>query len=414
MNILEFNNVWKKFKRGEKLNSLRDALPHYCSLLLSQAKRKDSLDAMEFWAVEGLDFQVQKGDILGIIGPNGAGKSTVLKLLSKIILPDKGNIKINGRLSALIEVTAGFHPELTGRENVYLNGTIMGMSKKEIDSKFDEIVEFSGLKDFINTPVKRYSSGMYSRLGFSVAAHMDPDILLVDEVLSVGDMAFQSKCVRKMKELLSSGATIVLVSHDLGLVENLCKRVILIDEGKSLKEGLTGEVIPYYQDLVYRKSEEDIKRQIQSGGNKVRVNESTKVNITGVTLADSKGKSGDRFQTGEPLSATFNYNAIEKIPHPIFALEILRPDGVVCCDSNTRYDEFSIESIEGDGSIQIGLGHLPLVPGIYIIKVSVWDKDLLHPYTIRKNDILRLEKGAAATNVPKGIFFTKYQWKILE
>jgi lipopolysaccharide transport system ATP-binding protein len=253
MNVIEFTNVWKKFKRGEKLNSLRDALPYYFSQSLpwnrdrKRPDRNQVLEQSEFWSLEDVSFDVPKGDILGIIGPNGAGKSTILKLLSKIMIPNRGTMTINGRLSALIEVTAGFHPDLTGRENVFLNGTILGMSRKEIDTKFDDIVEFSGLKEFIDTPVKRYSSGMYSRLGFSVAAHMDPDILLVDEVLSVGDIAFQSKSTRKMKELIGSGATIVLVSHDLALIQNLCRRVILLDAGKIDFTVLSGGMVPMHE-----------------------------------------------------------------------------------------------------------------------------------------------------------------------
>ena len=173
--------------------------------------------------------------------------------------PTKGKMTIKGRLSALIEVTAGFHPELTGRENVYLNGTILGMKRKEIDRKFDEIVAFSEVEDFIDTPVKRYSSGMYSRLGFSVAAHMDPEILIVDEVLSVGDVAFQSKCAQKMRELMASGATILLVSHQISMIQSLCNRVILLHHGQLIKDGPTEEVIPYYQNITFKKNEEEFQ-----------------------------------------------------------------------------------------------------------------------------------------------------------
>lgn len=409
--ILEFTHIWKKFKRGEKINSLRDAIPNYLSLLLSRKKDADSLEDMEFWAVRDFTFSVTQGDILGIIGPNGAGKSTVLKLLSRIMMPDKGALHIGGRLSALIEVTAGFHPELTGRENVYLNGTILGMSRKEIDRKFNEIVEFSGLREFINTPVKRYSSGMFSRLGFSVAAHMDPDILLVDEVLSVGDMAFQGKCVRKMKDLLHSGTTIVLVSHDLGLVQNLCKRVILMNEGSSLKEGPAEEVIPYYQDLVYKKDEEELKQQMSSGSRN-RVNEETKIRIRRVLLHAGDGRHRERFNAEESLAARIDFTAAEKIERPVFALEIIRSDGVICCDSSTIADGFSIESIEGDGSLEIGLGKLNLVPGIYLIRITVWDKDILHPYVVRKNDIFRFERDNLA-GIQKGVFVASYTWKML-
>ena len=184
---LEFDGVWKKFRKGEKHDSLRDLVPALVKALLS-GNHRDALKTREFWALRDVSFQIKRGEAVGIIGANGSGKSTTLKLLSGILKSTRGEVKVNGKLSALIEVAAGFHPDLTGRENIYLNGTILGMRKPEIDRKFDEIVDFSGLEDFIDTPVKRYSSGMYARLGFSVAAHVDPDILLVDEVLSVGDM----------------------------------------------------------------------------------------------------------------------------------------------------------------------------------------------------------------------------------
>jgi lipopolysaccharide transport system ATP-binding protein len=207
---------------------------------------RGELQEQEFWAVQGVSFQVRCGEALGVIGPNGAGKSTILKLLSGILRPNKGEIKVNGRLSALIEVGAGFHPDLTGRENIYLNGAILGMKKSEIDRKFDEIVDFSGVQEFIDTPVKRYSSGMYARLGFSVAAHVNPDILLVDEVLSVGDLQFQEKCIDKMLSLKDEGIPIVFVSHNLQSIQLLCKRAILLKVGKIIKEGSVETVLNEY------------------------------------------------------------------------------------------------------------------------------------------------------------------------
>ena len=206
---LEFNHVWKKFKKGEKYDSLRDLIPAMTKRLFT-GNHRGELQEKEFWAVKDVSFEVKKGETLGIIGPNGAGKSTILKLLSGILRPNKGEINVNRRLSALIEVGAGLHPDLTGRENIYLNGSILGMKKSEIDKKLDEIVEFSGLIDFLDTPVKRYSSGRYTRLGFSVAAHVEPEILLIDEVLSVGDMSFQQKCVGKMISCRNSGTTKIL------------------------------------------------------------------------------------------------------------------------------------------------------------------------------------------------------------
>jgi homopolymeric O-antigen transport system ATP-binding protein len=208
---LEFDGIWKKFRKGEKFDSLRDLIPATVKTLFS-TNHHGELKTREFWALKDVSFKIKRGEAVGIIGHNGSGKSTTLKLLSGILSPTKGDIKVNGRISALIEVAAGFHQDLTGRENIYLNDTILGMKKTEIERKFDQIVDFSGLEDFIDTPVKRYSSGMYARLGFSVAAHVDPDILLVDEVLSVGDMSFQQRCMEKMQEKIRSDVAVIFVS----------------------------------------------------------------------------------------------------------------------------------------------------------------------------------------------------------
>ena len=293
MNTIEFNNVWKKFKKGEKFNSLRDTIPNFFKgLFLKNDNSIGTLEDKEFWAVKDVNFHIKKGEVVGIIGPNGAGKSTVLKILSGIHIPNKGDMRIYGRLSALIEVTAGFHPELTGRENVYLNGTILGMKKKEIDERLEDIIEFSGIREFIDTPVKRYSSGMFSRLGFSVAAHINPDVLLVDEVLSVGDIAFQAKCAQKMRELLKSNVTIVIVSHNLPLIQNLCQRVILINKGEVTKEGSPNEVIPFYENIVFQQTEEELKRKLINADFKVKVKDQSLVDIKEVQVIQEKFSGG--------------------------------------------------------------------------------------------------------------------------
>lgn len=242
---IRFEGVSKKFRRGERHDSLRDMIPALVRKTFSR-EQEEELKEREFWAVRDVTFDVARGEALGIIGHNGAGKSTILKLLSGILRPNRGRIRMNGRFSALIEIGAGFHPDLTGRENVYLNGVILGMTKQEISRKFDEIVDFAGLPEFIDTPVKRYSSGMYARLGFSIAAHMDPDILLVDEVLSVGDWAFQSKCIDKMHSFIDKGITVIFVSHNLQAVAGLCRRTILMDRGRVDMSGPTDEVVHHY------------------------------------------------------------------------------------------------------------------------------------------------------------------------
>ena len=245
--VLDVQLLSKKFRRGEIYNTLRDLVPALTGKIFRPA-REGNLDERDFWALKGVSFSVSRGEAFGIIGGNGAGKSTILKLLTGIMKPTHGTIDVRGRISALIEVSAGFHQDLTGRENIYLNGAILGMSRDEIHRRFDAIVDFSGLEEFIDTPVKRYSSGMFARLGFSVAAHVDPDVLLVDEVLSVGDYLFQQKCLDRMQSVIYSGATVVFVSHNLREVARLCGRSLLLERGQVQMIGATQEVINAYYD----------------------------------------------------------------------------------------------------------------------------------------------------------------------
>jgi len=407
MNVIEFTNVWKKFRKGEKFDSLRDAIPNFFKKTVA---KKDELQDREFWAVKDVSFNITKGEVVGIMGPNGAGKSTILKMLSGIYAPNKGTMAINGRLSALIEVTAGFHPELTGRENVYLNGTILGMKKKEIDAKFDQIVEFSGVSEFIDTPVKRYSSGMFSRLGFSVAAHMDPDILIVDEVLAVGDIAFQAKCAHKMRELMHSGATIVLVSHQLNMIQSLCKRVILLNKGEVLKDGPTDEVIPLYQNIIFKRNEEDLKVKITSQDSaKVKVNTESSVNISSVKINGENGPK-EEFRTGERMTIDMECTSEKPVESPVFTLDIVRSDGILCYSARSDLSGFKLPVLNSTAKLSVDLGKLSLSAGIYSLKAGVWDKDLIHPYVIRTSDIFRIvvERNNSFTNA---VIMPETKWK---
>jgi lipopolysaccharide transport system ATP-binding protein len=238
-----FDGVWKAFRRGERHDSLRDLLP---ALVKRSLGRQRAVSENVFWALKDVSFDVQAGEALGIIGRNGAGKSTVLKLLTRILKPTRGSCAVVGRSGALIEIAAGFHPDLTGRENVYLQGAIMGMRRAEIAARFDDIVEFAGIERFVDTQVKRYSSGMNARLGFSIAAHLSPDVLLIDEVLSVGDMAFQEKCQARMKQFRDNGVAIVFVSHYLPAVARLCNKVLLLDQGATVRVGTPPSIIAEY------------------------------------------------------------------------------------------------------------------------------------------------------------------------
>ena len=243
---LIFDRVWKKFHRGELHDSLRDLIPAMLRRVTGRGPSKAELQAGDFWAVKDLSFEVGPGQTLGIIGPNGSGKSTTLKLLTKIYEPTRGHCSITGRVGALIEVSAGFHGDLTGRENVFLQGAIMGMRHRDIVRKFDEIVEFSGISDFIDTQVKRYSSGMNARLGFSIAAHLEPDVLIIDEVLAVGDMSFQERAFGRIRELAQSGLPVVMVSHQLDRIAELCTDVIVLNRGEVLARGTPGDAISAY------------------------------------------------------------------------------------------------------------------------------------------------------------------------
>ncbi len=236
---IKIEGVSKKYTIGkEKDGSLRGTL--------ASIFKKQSSKGEDFWALKNVSFEIKKGDVIGIIGKNGAGKSTLLKILSQITKPTEGRIEINGRVASLLEVGTGFHPELTGRENIFLNGTILGMSRKEVTSKFDEIVAFSGIRKFIDTPVKRYSSGQYVRLAFAVAAHLEPEILIIDEVLAVGDIEFQKKCLGKMKDVAGKGRTVIFVSHNMTAVKQLCNKAILINNGSIIFNGTTSETIEEY------------------------------------------------------------------------------------------------------------------------------------------------------------------------
>jgi lipopolysaccharide transport system ATP-binding protein len=279
---LRMEHVYKKFRKGEVFNSLRDLIPALTGRMFRQQELSES-DRREFWALEDISFEVKRGEAFGVIGPNGAGKSTMLKLLSRVMKPTRGSIHVNGRISALIELAAGFHPDLTGRENIYLYGTILGMGRREIDTKLEEIVEFSGLADFIDTPVKRYSSGMYARLGFSVAAHVNPEVLLVDEVLSVGDHSFQQKCVGKLRSIIQSGATVLFVSHNMRTVAEFCQHCLLLKHGRAVALGPTDEVVA---DHIRRQSDSTLHDSSQQ------------VAITKIAIRNQDGESV-RFQSGE-------------------------------------------------------------------------------------------------------------------
>jgi lipopolysaccharide transport system ATP-binding protein len=357
----EMHDVSKKFKKGEIHDTLRDLIP----ALFKRALQGNQLRSNEFWALKDISFQVKKGEALGIIGSNGAGKSTMLKLLSRIMKPTSGEMKVNGTLSALIEVGAGFHGDLTGRENIFLNGTILGMKKEQIRKKFDEIVEFSGLDDFIDTPVKRYSSGMYARLGFSVAAHVDPEILIVDEVLSVGDYSFQNKCLQKMRSVFNSGATLLFVSHNLRAVSDLCSRCILLDHGRMIKDGPAAEVVDYYLNPKEQDSKIDEKKEAL---------------ISNMIL---RGENGNNllFETGEKIFFEVEVTGVVKCEKLSLSIEMSNEDNQLIFDTSTqRLSDMTFSLDPGEKKKITFELNLHVVPGTYRLGAFIYRYDIRKAY----------------------------------
>jgi lipopolysaccharide transport system ATP-binding protein len=324
-----FESVWKKFRQGERHDSLRDLIPAAIRALRggnSVTQLKDE----EFWAVHDVSFEVQKGEALGIIGPNGAGKSTTLKLLTRILRPNLGRCAVSGRVGALIEVAAGFHPDLTGRENAYLQGALMGMKRAEVAAKFDEIVEFAGVGPFIDTQVKRYSSGMNARLGFSIAAHLDPDVLIIDEVLSVGDMAFQEKCIQRMRRFKREGVTIVFVSHNLQAVSELCDRALYLSR-TTRALGPSAEVISKYV------TDSFVSPEATNG----------EINIVSATLQDLAGREvREPLAPGTQLKLSVEFDAVAGIDDVTFAFGVHRAtDQLMVYDGHFSQREVGLKSL---------------------------------------------------------------------
>jgi ABC-type polysaccharide/polyol phosphate transport system ATPase subunit len=328
------------------------------------------------WALNDVSFELQEGDSLGMLGTNGAGKTTILKLLSRVTWPTSGRVLVAGKVVSLIELGAGFHAELTGRENIFLHGAILGLTFREIASRLDEIVDFTGIEKFVDTPVKWYSSGMYARLGFGVAAHSDPDVLLVDEVLAVGDTAFQRKAIDSMRGLVQGGKTVVLVSHDLGNVRGLCKQVLWLEKGEIRALGPTEEIVTAYLDDVNSRaaSEQRARDRTETRGG------SGDARFTAVELLDAAGRPTDVFQPGEPIRIRTEYRAFRPLERPIFRFAIRAPrHGVTIFAADSHASDLP-DLIEGEGVIEATFEAPPLQPGLYSVALSILGPDCLALY----------------------------------
>jgi ABC-2 type transport system ATP-binding protein len=334
----------------------------------------------EFWALRDVSFEIPRGSTFGLVGENGSGKSTLLKCIANILRPDGGRITTTGKMAALLELGSGFHPELSGRENVYLNGSILGLSRRELDARFDAIVDFAGVAEFIDQPVKNYSSGMYVRLGFSVAINVDPDILLVDEVLAVGDAAFQAKCMEKFADLRNAGKTIVIVSHDSSVMRGMCDEVAWLEHGRLHSVGKPGEVVDEYVDETMAERSDhhtDEQGQDRWGTGEVQLDRLRVVGPAGVDTS--------RLRTGEPVTFRLEYTARHRVERPVFGLEIRSITGQHLWGDHSKTGSCVPDAIEGAGVMELAVPRLMLQPGSYEMAASVVDHSLLHTYDLQRS-----------------------------
>jgi lipopolysaccharide transport system ATP-binding protein len=356
----------------------------------------------EFWALKEVSFNIEEGETVGIIGRNGAGKSTLLKILSRIVEPTMGRAEIAGRLGALLEVGTGFHPELTGRENLYLSGAILGMKRAEIARKFDNIVAFAEIDKFIDTPVKYYSSGMYVRLAFAVAAHLDPDILLIDEVLSVGDLAFQSKCIEHAKRLQTSGATVLFVSHNMFSIKSMCRRVVYLSEGQIRFDGEPEDGIAMYE------KENRLSTATWALSELRNNNHQQSLRITEIELLDEDGKSRRIFDYGERMRIRIGYEAQTEVINPNFTVSFFRSDNVACCNFNAAMDGCLIPSVLGTGCVELVTPPVKLVAAQYSIHAIVRHAKSLKLYTAQVGESFHVRHHVL--NDHYGVFHEAAVW----
>jgi lipopolysaccharide transport system ATP-binding protein len=363
---IEIQSISKRYRIGKQQRTFREDILEFARRPFG---RRNS-EAEWIWALRDVSFDVGEGEVVGIIGRNGAGKSTLLKILSKITYPTEGNIKVRGRVASLLEVGTGFHSELTGRENIYLNGSILGMKKRQVDKRFDAIVAFSGVEQFIDTQIKRYSSGMIMRLGFAVAAHLEPDILIVDEVLAVGDAGFQKKCLDTMEGLRSGGRTVLFVSHNLAAVENLCSRGIWLDSGKVRKDGKAKEVIKdYMESFAGSPTSESMLADSESrqGNGEIR--------YTRVEYLNPDRTPRALIRCGDSLLIRFHYHANKTVHYPIFWFRLFTKMGTLITEAHNDTHGVDIPCVEpGDGYIEVEIESLNLLPAQYYL--SLWITDV--------------------------------------
>jgi ABC-type polysaccharide/polyol phosphate transport system ATPase subunit len=406
---VSIRSLGKRFRlyRGRQIFTVKD--------LVVRGGRASLLGGEEMWALRDVSLDLPRGRMVGLIGSNGSGKSTLLKVIGGILKPSTGTVEVAGRVSALIELGAGFHPEFTGRENVFINGVLLGLSRAEIRERFADIVAFAGLAPYIDNPVKTYSSGMYMRLGFAIAVTVDPDILLIDEVLAVGDEAFQHKCVGKIQEFKARGKTILLVTHDLGSVERLCDEAVWLDAGQLKAHGRTRETVDRYLEHVATQETQALGVEHRAAEAAVAAGTaqrwgSREIELTLVRLTDQAGHERYLFDVGEPCTIRLAYRSRRAVDDPVFGIGIFRKDGVCCYGTNTAIDGLTLGKLEGEGEISVRLDRLDLIEGEYLLDVAAHARDG-HPYDYHS----RLYAFAVRSRIrDTGIARLAHRWQLPE
>lgn len=395
--VIRVNDVHKSFKLFyDRSYSLKE------TLLFKKRRKYETREV-----IKGISFEVKKGEAIGLVGHNGCGKSTMLKMLTKIMYPDSGSIEIKGRVSSLIELGAGFHPDMSGRENIYINASIFGLTKEEIDERLQDIIDFSEIEEFIDNPVRTYSSGMYMRLAFSVAINVDADVLLIDEILAVGDVTFQNKCFNRLREIKARGTTIVIVSHSLGQIEQICERSFWINDGIICAEGDPKTVHMTYLDHMISQRQDskdtapDIRQSEEAPADAQPASEENAVNaedvsspqeempaadetckrwgnqdarITSISIRSSEGKENRLFRTGDNIDIEVTYEVKKSVYNAVFGIGIFNRSGVQCYGTNTRIDKLDKFDLEKSGSMTLHLSGVGLLPGEYLIDLAI-EKD---------------------------------------
>jgi ABC-type polysaccharide/polyol phosphate transport system ATPase subunit len=404
---IDVRSVTKLYRRWGRKRSVGS----FKSALLSGRPGRALAPDEAIPALTDVSFSIPPGETVGVVGSNGSGKSTLLKLLAGILRPTEGSVSVRGRLAALLELGAGFHPEISGRENIEINGLLLGLTRKEIARRFDEIVRFAELEEFLDAPVKTYSSGMAVRLGFSIAAHCDPDVLLVDEVLAVGDEAFSRRSLEKFAEFERAGKTLLFVSHDLGLVAERCHRAIWLDRGRVAADGPAGETVTLYREKV---AEREAERRAQPAsaapeGQASRIG-SGAATVEGVRLLDSAGRPAARLVSGEPARLVMEVRA--RVPQTdfVFGFAISTVAGATVFGSNTAIDGFVPEELDGVTTVVLDIPSLDLAPGVYSVDAAVHARDG-SPFDYRR-DVLRFEVGAERAS--EGVWNPERRWTFSE